>query len=93
MLAKLCGEFSNVQTLLLILLKWMIDLGVTVAPKGDESKHFLSILTNMLATIELDSDVADSVSGYVSFFKLVYCFFLLVASVDRIKAPSYPLAY
>ena len=73
---KLCGEYSNVQTLLLILLQWTIDHAVTVKPKGDESKH-LSVLTDMLASIELDSNAADLVSRYPTFREVSVMIYLL----------------
>jgi hypothetical protein len=61
MMTKLCNEYSNFQALLHLMLKWLIDSAVTTKPGGDGSRYF-SLLNEILNSVSLDSDVANSVT-------------------------------
>ena len=64
LLTKLCNEYSNVQTLVHLLLKWVIDSDVTFTVEGSK---YLSLLNEILTSVELDSDIVDSISRFLFF--------------------------
>jgi hypothetical protein len=61
MLTKLCHEYSSFQTLLRILLKWLIDNAVTKKTDGYGSRCY-SLLKDLLSSVDMDDDVANLVT-------------------------------
>jgi len=55
-----------VQAMLRALLTPMIPLAVTVNEIGDEPPRYLSLLTELLQAVDLDSTLVDTVVRFVS---------------------------
>jgi len=55
-----------VQAMLHALLTPMIPLAVTVSAIGDEPPRYLSLLTELLQTVDLGSTLVDTVVRFVS---------------------------
>ena len=61
MLTKLCHEYSSFQTLLCILLKWLIDNAVTKKTDGYGPRYYF-LLKDLLSSVDMDDDIANLVT-------------------------------